>query len=93
MARKPVSRGISPRDVLLKKTGRTRGRSAWKWLQEHPQAKKFVDEWVKMKVAGETDWLAIDVMAHLRDHFEFPFTAESMFNRMLLRNYAELRPE
>ena len=42
------------------------------WLGTHPDALKFVDEWLALRAKGETVWSLRDVLAALREHYNMP---------------------
>lgn len=75
--------------MLSVSTG-TRGKSSAKWLEHHPEAKDFIEEWLKMVKSGETDWSSAEVLEHLREEFSFPFTSQSMFRGMVARVWPDL---
>lgn len=61
------------------------------WMREkkNGKARAFVDEWLKLRAAGETEWGIEPVIAHLRKHHSFPYSAKGAFARWLTK----YRPE
>lgn len=57
-----------------------------KWLDAHPEAKEFVEEWIKMRRDGRTSWSSQAVVDHLREAYAAPFTCD-----LTLRKYCQRR--
>jgi len=60
-----------------------------KWLDLHRAAQEFVNTWIEMRKAGESDWSARRVFLHLRREFGCPSKTESVFQRWLESQHAE----
>lgn len=59
------------------------------WMRANPDASDFVDEWLRMRAAGETDWGMQAVVNHLREHHGYPFGSARDHSgfRLWLREY------
>ena len=55
-------------------------------MEEHPDARKFVADWLKAREEGDTKWGAKAVVHHLRENHGFPFVAASAFMNWLSTN-------
>lgn len=72
---------MSARDTLS-----VRGRSATafrldRWLRQHRAARSFVEEWVKMRAEGTSDWGARRVVRYLREHYDCPLRDHTSLSR------------
>lgn len=68
----------------------TRGKSAMRWFDGHPKAKKFVEEWLRMRATGDTLWSAQDVLDHLHSEHGYPFQTVNGFTTFVKRQYPDL---
>ena len=49
------------------------------WMEEHPEARKFVADWLEARAKNDTKWGAKAAVHHLRAEYDFPFVATSAF--------------
>lgn len=42
------------------------------WMNTHPKALEFIDEWLALRAKGETVWSLRDVLVALREHHGMP---------------------
>ena len=61
-----------------------------KWFDGHPEAKKFVEEWLKMRATGESLWSAQEVLDHLQEEYAYPFTTVGGFTVFVKRMWPKL---
>lgn len=78
---------MSARDVLAKPTGNTNAQSFDTYFAGNRGAKKFVEEWLAMRAAGESDWSAARVLRYLREHKNCRMRADSSFRAWLHENH------
>lgn len=63
---------MTARDIL---SARNAGPGAFRldpWLRRHRGARLFVEEWVKMRAEGTSDWGARRVVRYLREKYDCP---------------------
>lgn len=61
-----------------------------KWFDGNPEAKDFVEEWLKMRAKGESLWSAADVLEHLQEEHGYPFGSAGSFAQMCRKNWPKL---
>ena len=83
------TKAATAREVLSGKRG-TRGKNPMRWFDGHPEAKEFVEEWLKMRGKGETLWSAQDVLDHLQSEWGYPFQTVGGFTGFVKRQWPEL---
>jgi hypothetical protein len=60
------------------------------WLGHHPEAVKFLDEWLELRATGDTLWSLKDVLAELKASYGMPAFGDSGLRSWVERNRSEI---